>query len=274
VSLHACAIQGRIIRGAVVGVSVQPPGRGATAHGQGDDTGGDEELSVTTSLEGIVTVTEQAHNDSPSGINPTDQGCSQLRYHDSGNKRKSELNWGFHKATTPSYISQANAEFAIASGANWMTSGYNDCGLPASGFGASHIYNGNSERPVSVSPTGDCTGEDGHNRVAFGRIDGSVLAWTCTYFDSVPFVVNTIDEVDILFDNTNRSWFTSKPASCSGAYDLASTATHEWGHAFGLRHPTDIDSTQTSLTMATAISCDTRRRTLGRGDYLGMTEKY
>lgn len=266
-----CDWTGKTLKGKSVTLVIPARARGAGAHQLGVNGEDSEELSVVVAADGSVT----ANRDEPISGGPrpaTDQGCNQLTYSDSGNAEKQTLNWGFHKLSTPSYMSPANAEFAIASGANWLASGNNDCGLPAN-LSASHVYNGNSERATSPGANGGCGAEDGYNRVNFAELNTGALAVTCTYWDSIPGV-NDIDEADIRFDR-DASWATSIVAGCSGRYDLASVATHEWGHAFGLGHSTSVDSSATSQTMSATIpACDTTKRTLGRGDYKGIFDKY
>jgi hypothetical protein len=58
-----------------------------------------------------------------------------------------------------------------------------------------------------------------------------------------------------------------------GGFDIASVATHEFGHTFGLGHPS---GNHPSLTMNaySAGTCQSSKRSLGRGDVIGLGRIY
>lgn len=68
--------------------------------------------------------------------------------------------------------------------------------------------------------------------------------------------------------NTDFAWSTS---GASNAMDLQNIATHELGHTFGMGH----SSASSCLTMYPSGSLgETRKRTLGDGDILGIQARY
>ncbi|GLY30805.1 matrixin family metalloprotease [Kineosporia sp. NBRC 101731] len=88
-----------------------------------------------------------------------------------------------------------------------------------------------------------------------------------------PGIKNDLLEADVRY-NTNDHNFTNNGASgsCSAQYDVRSVGTHEAGHVFGMGH---VGSGHDNLTMYTkSFYCDTRARTLGKGDVLGLRSIY
>ena len=78
---------------------------------------------------------------------------------------------------------------------------------------------------------------------------------------------------DIRPNKADHRWYASKPASCSGRYDLQGVLTHEGGHAFGLAHVSE--SSHPALTLSGAIgACDSSARTLGLGDVRALRQLY
>jgi hypothetical protein len=62
--------------------------------------------------------------------------------------------------------------------------------------------------------------------------------------------------------------------SCNHRYDLESTVTHERGHTFGLGHVSESNHGNLTMSSASNGACQFSERTLGRGDVLGLANKY
>jgi hypothetical protein len=63
------------------------------------------------------------------------------------------------------------------------------------------------------------------------------------------------------------------PSGCSNRFSVESTATHEFGHVFGLAHV--AESTHGNLTMSPSMGpCSAAPETLGKGDVLGLRALY
>lgn len=157
--------------------------------------------------------------------------------------------WAYNNAGAPGGITGDDA--AIASGAGaWATTGAN--------FGfASAGATGNG--------TGACSGGglDGANTVGWAPQGGSVLAVTCTWFDSAGNPKTAV-EFDMEFD-PDWSWTTGG----SPQVDLESVAAHEFGHALGLGHSSD-----SSAVMYFAYTQGTTKRTPQQDDIDGVVAIY
>jgi hypothetical protein len=117
--------------------------------------------------------------------------------------------------------------------------------------------------------TGSCNARDTYNVRDFGDLPTGVLAQVCYWYI---LVTNEIVEADMRF-NTDYSWI-RLPATCSNRWDVEAVATHEWGHVFGQGHVSEAE--HGNLTMSTYINgaCRQDERTLGRGDFLGLVNRY
>lgn len=302
-----CDISGRIVRGRLLSVVVPPNGQGVAAHASGEVPADADEL-IVEHRDGRVQARgafQDGHHaqgagaaHAPSGAAPAsgrpddsstqlpgdasdgenvpagaDQACSQFAYLHLDRKERDTHRWFFNHGSTPSYIAASNAAVAVSSGANWVTTGSNACGLPTGGLTSSHYYDGTTTRLPSGQGT-SCTTRDDVNVRGFRDLGGSLVALACSWTDfDVVGQANELGESDHTYDASRSNFVTSLPSSCSGKQDLASAATHEWGHTFGLGH---VDETSYPyMTMSPLLpSCSTTARSLGRGDYQGMFERY
>lgn len=105
-----------------------------------------------------------------------------------------------------------------------------------------------------------------HDWVFLGA--GGTIAVTTTWYSLSSGVAV---ESDARY-NTYYAWSTDGSA---GAMDVQNIATHELGHTFGLDHPKGSPAKISCLTMyAYGDFGETRKRTLGDGDLLGLRKKY
>lgn len=77
----------------------------------------------------------------------------------------------------------------------------------------------------------------------------------------------TVDTADVRL-NSSKYWVNANSGCSSPQLDLQSVITHEAGHVYALA---DLEGEHENLTMfGVTNSCDTSKRTLGRGDIDGL----
>jgi hypothetical protein len=116
--------------------------------------------------------------------------------------------------------------------------------------------------------------QDGTNVISWSKLGGTTLGVT-SYIATDTSQSQTCGgnliyrfvEVDVRFNNAFK-WQTS--SGCSGGYDLAGVATHEFGHAVGLGH-----SSVAGATMYPSVAaCDFSVSSLASDDKNGYTAIY
>ncbi|GAA3059357.1 peptidase M10A [Actinokineospora globicatena] len=174
------------------------------------------------------------------------------------------LTWLYNSAGVPATIA-STALNTITTSTNTVAKGTNRCDL-ANLTTSTYTYGGTTTLKPQVSSNGSCSGNDGKSVTGWGALPTKVLAYTCTFYNARGVVVAS----DTLIDNVAYTWFTTKPANCTGAqYDLETTLTHERLHTAGLGHVDQARNAAQTMTPASS-PCDTSRRLLGAGDYAGL----
>ncbi|RLK54261.1 peptidase M10A [Actinokineospora cianjurensis] len=174
------------------------------------------------------------------------------------------LKWLYNSTGVPAAIAPT-ALSTITTASDTVAKGANRCGQPAN-LTSTFTYSGTTAVKPQVATNATCTGNDGKSVTGWGALPTKVLAYTCTYYNARGVVVAS----DTLIDNVAYTWFTTKPANCTGAkYDLQTTLTHERLHTAGLAHVDQVKNAAQVMTPASS-ACDTSRRLLGAGDYAGL----
>lgn len=158
--------------------------------------------------------------------------------------------WGYNSAGAPASVAATGSGAMSAAAATWGQQGVS---FAFSGGGA------------SGAGTGACGGgTDGLNTVGWGAQSGSVLAVTCSWFNTVGNPYKPAVEFDMQFD-PDWNWTTGSPTQV----DLQSVALHEFGHALGLNHSGDG-----SAVMYASYPSGSQRRQPTTDDIAGLTAIY
>ena len=128
-----------------------------------------------------------------------------------------------------------------------------------------------SEDTSSVVDGPDTVSPDDKNEVMFGSISGSAIAVTIVWGIFIgPPGQREIVEYDVVFDDPDFVWgdATSDPT----VMDYQNIASHEFGHALGLDHPSDSCTEETMYAFGT--EGETKKRDLNAGDIAGVNKVY
>jgi hypothetical protein len=158
-------------------------------------------------------------------------------------------NWGYDGTGAPSSVSGSAMSAMMAAASTWGSQG-----TPFSFQGGA----------PSSAGTGACGGggTNGSNTVGWGNQSGSVLAVTCSWFETNGNPRPAI-EFDMQFD-PDWSWSTG-----GSGVDLQSVALHEFGHAAGLNH-----SASGSAVMFASYTSGTTKRVPTQDDINGLQAIY
>ncbi|WP_309069050.1 matrixin family metalloprotease [Microbacterium sp.] len=266
-----------------VGVEIPEAGYGVVAIAIGDD-GTETALTVTTSPDGVVDVETQEHAatgdegveteghaaTTSATTTATVNRCSDTSHALLGGKWFSTPTFMVNSTERrPSNISEANWEIVVGDALRTITTGADGCSLSPTPS-ATGVTRMNQLGDANISSTNTCTSTDSVSVVDFGSLSGTPLALTCVSF---VFGTDQIRAADLRIDNSNVSWVTSVSGCTGTKYDLRSTLTHEFGHAFGLGHA--VERGGNDLTMSPSVTaCNSSARYLGLGDLRGLLALY
>jgi hypothetical protein len=253
-------------------VVVPPPGEAVEVDAV--DEFGQEVFNVETMEDGTVILSLVGSETDPTSASgttgilrprPLIAACSDNTNNVQSYKESDLHEWRIKTSSIPTDLNQANAITRIRNSISNITQAFNDCGLPDN-VSATSNYLGSTT--FSATFDGDnCLTNGGPNIVDFGPINNGRAAVACTYA-----VSGEVVGADVRM-NSGKSWTVAPGTNCSGKFDIESVMTHERGHTFGIGHVTG--STHTELTMYESVPlCDTSKRTLGKGDVVGLEVLY
>jgi hypothetical protein len=282
VDLEDCPIGGSVIRDHGVGTDVPAPGQ--SIYVEAMTTEGAQELEVTRSRGGTVELehvgdeteeVREARSVTTAAASPgecRDRGRNTTPVY----KVKPSLSWYFNSGTTPDELSPGAALDAIEKAGASITNTRNNCRL-GDYVSATLTYEGNTTAHAQLNENGTCSSPDLESVVSFGRLPASTLAVTCTRWPASPDAEGDypVRSSDIMINKSDHRWTTRPGArSCESKYDLQGVVTHERGHTFGLGHVDENKHGKLTMSERNNGFCQSSERTLGRGDVLGLKEKY
>ena len=286
VDQRRCPVSGRaIVDGGGLGIVLPEPGVGVSAEALTLD--GALDFTVINSP-GAIFVLEDVGNEVSApvvapepgtftALGSDPRGCDDPAHNpdpaNRGARLYRNLRWNFNSGSTPPGMSVSLVEQQIVlAGAN-IAHVDNPCGV-ADGVGVGMTYEGRTDRSVDMSASGDCLRRDDYSVVGFGHLRAGWLAYHCATF----VVREGQDEVVVSDIRMNKGdgvhWTTKITDSCQNKVDVQGVMTHERGHTFGMKHVQEEEHPY--LTMSELINgyCSAAERSLGRGDALGLNEKY
>jgi hypothetical protein len=277
VDLDRCLVEGRIITDAGVGSVLPDPGEGVYA--EVITTSGAQELGIFRSRDGTVELDHVGDDSEDATAEPAfstaarrSGACKDRAYNDGEGRVESTLSWFFNRSTVPGELTADSAEGAIRRAGTNVADTRSNCRLgDRVPVGLSYAGNTNSQADILRD---SCSSNDDESEVSFGDLANGILAGTCNWKDP-GFPYDEVTESDIKINKADFNWTTRPDArSCRKRFDLEGVMTHERGHSFGLGHVGE--NKHGALTMSTFIngSCQSAERTLGRGDVLGLANKY
>ncbi len=273
-----CPIAGREIVDGVVKVVAPRPGEGIYAEIL--TTRGAQELDVSRRADGILVVRHAGDDVAAESLateapvtRAANTECTNTNYTDNDLKVRNYLRFYFNVSTTPDELTPRAARGAILRGGQNIYDTRNLCRM-GDRVPATLIYQGNTTANAGIGDNGSCPANDGKSVVVFGTLPSSALASTCNHY-YVEAGYDRPASTDLKIDKAHHSWTTNPYApSCRGRYDLEGLVTHERGHTFGLGHVSEATSGRLTMSPISNGPCQASERTLGRGDVLGLANKY
>lgn len=281
VDLGRCPIAGRQVVDHGIRVFVPAPGYGVHAEAYGP--GGSQELAVTHRKDGILEIKHPGSElegvsgggqwGEDSRASRASGACSDSAYVNLPYKIRHYLRYSFNVGSTPYELGKKAAEGAIIGGGANVAAVRNDCGL-GDNVPARLIYEGATRTGVNMGTGASCTGSDNKSVIGFGTLPSNYTAAYCM-ITAQQSGYDRPTESDVRINKAYYTWTTNPLApSCRGRYDLESTVTHERGHTFGLGHVSESYHGVLTMSPVTEGPCQVSERTLGRGDVIGLNNKY
>jgi len=198
--------------------------------------------------------------------------CQDGAYSTLDRKEYGIYNWYLGDGAYPAGMTRSQALEYFEGSIGRITASTNNCGLTDQVPAKSH-YAGTTTYEADISNHGTCTARDGKSTWDAGDLAAGTVASTCAHTWPNPVGKNDLREADVRFNIADFDFTRNPTNTCNGLYhDVLNTGTHEAGHVFGLGH---VGSGHSNLTMYTkADRCEVKKRTLGKGDVMGLRSLY
>ena len=272
-----CPVAGREIVDGGIGAVVPEPGMAVIE--EGESTTGHEYLYVSNPRGDTLVLDGVGHE-------PPSEGASDLTTRASGpsecrdpfyNSRDAKVynynRWYVNTRSTPSNVSRSGAVAAMKRAAANVTGVQDSCGF-RDGVRGRLIYQGGTRSSVDITSNPSCTSNDNKSEIGFGDLPANYTGFHCAWVWPVSGGPDRVAHADFRLNKFDHAWTARVTGSCRGRYDIESSVTHEFGHTFGLGEAPE--STHGNLTMSNDTNgpCQISERSLGRGDAMGLNNKY
>lgn len=269
-----CPVAGRVI--VDNGISTVVPRPGESVYASATSPEGGQELVVSNPVgEELVVekVGDETKTEEPFRLYPmSSSGCGD-RYYDNWDMKLYNYNrWYINGRSIPSSLSKARVSVAMRKAGANIQNVEDLCGVRDKVRGRL-LYRGGISRSVDMNSAGTCNASDGKSVVGFGALPGSYTGKACV-FSWIQDGPNRVASADIRLNEHDYRWTARVTGSCRGRYDIQSTMTHERGHHFGLGEASPTKHPSLTMNSSAAGPCRTFKRSLGKGDAIGLNRKY
>lgn len=182
------------------------------------------------------------------------------------------LRYYFNRRSTPSNLPDLSVARAIRKAGNNVSGVRDACGIPDR-VPAVLKYRGATRTSVNMDAGGTCKANDHESVVGFGNLPVGSTGNTCVWA-WIQDGADRINSSDVRLNKFDYRWTTAVTRSCRGKYDVQSTMTHERGHTFGLGDVSDSSHPNLTMSSRSNGACQISERSLGKGDAIGLNEKY
>ena len=270
-----CPVAGRAIVDNGVGTVLPEPGESVYAEAMSPE--GNQQLVVINPPGDRLLVQEAGREGEEQGsgtlaMRGGPSACSDPHYYSWGARLNKYIRWYFNAKSTPSHMSKSAVLGAMKRASVNVSGVQDDCGIPDR-VPAVLRYVGGTRESVNMGTNAVCKANDHKSVVGFGDLPSYRTGNSCVW-SWIQDGPDRINSTDVRLNKSDYSWTAKVTGSCRGRYDVESTMTHERGHAFGLGHVSE--SSHANLTMSAQSNgpCQISERTLGRGDAIGLNNKY
>ena len=274
VDQERCPVDGReIVDG---GVSVVVPEPGESVFAEAMSPRGGEHLVVGNPADETLVLGEVG---SESGTQETfttqssgPGACRDAHRHSWDSRLYNYLRYYFNRRSTPSHLADVGVARAIEKAGRNVSRVRDSCGIPDR-VPAVLKYRGVTRTSVDMDAGGTCKANDRKSVVGFGDLPRGYTGNTCVWSWIVEGP-DRINSADVRLNKADYRWTTRVTRSCRGRHDVESTMTHERGHTFGLGDVSDASHPNLTMSSRSNGACQISERSLGKGDAIGLNEKY
>lgn len=279
--IQPCGLAGRTVKFGHYGVVVPPAGESAGAVGLIDGSY-QPGFSIAVDPAGVITYSgttldgggfaAASSPETAAALSGNPDACSDDYYKPLGAKWTQTYNWYLGDGPNPAGLSDADIRAQYGASLGNITGQNTDCdAYPEDKVSATAQYQGTTSLESNISSSGNCTAKDGVNVWDAKELPAGTWALTC-WHASGWIGTDHMNEADVKFNTVNEDYTTDPSSGCTDQGDIRSIGTHESGHVFGLD---DIYGAHANLTMWWGTDpCTIRKRTLGKGDILGLRAYY